>query len=141
MRQSTSRPIRLAIALAATSTLALTACGDDDGGEGGGGGASAESFCDEIAALGETGDDATDEQILESLRSVADVTPDEISDEMGQLVDAFEQLQSFDPETASEEEMGRFVEMAGELDAASASIEEFAVENCPDLPADVFGTD
>ena len=143
MRHSTSRPIRLAIALAVGGTLALTACGDDDEGRGGGdgGGGSTESFCDELAALEERGDDPSFEQVLESLRSLADVTPDEVSDEMGQLVDAFEQLQSFDAESASDEEMARFAAMADELDEASATIEEFAVANCPGLPDDVFGTE
>ena len=141
MRHSTSRPIRLAIALAVGGALALTACGDDDEGGGGGGGGSTESFCDELAALEERGEDPTYEQVLESLRSLADVTPDEVSGEMDQLVDAFEQLQSFDAESASDEELARFAAMAEELDEASATIEEFAVANCPGLPDDVFGTE
>jgi hypothetical protein len=56
------------------------------------------------------------------------------------LVDAFEQLLSFDAEAASEEQMGEFLEIAAGVDEASTRVEEFAAENCPDLPADVFGT-
>ena len=60
---------------------------------------------------------------------------------MNELVDGFEQLQSFDAEAASEEEMGEFLAVAGSLDEASTAVEEFALENCPDLPADLFDTE
>ena len=127
--------------MAIGGTLALTACGGGDSGDDGGGssGRNTEAFCDEIVALAESADDATSDQLLASTRAVADVAPDEISDEMDQLVDGFEQLQAFDPRTASDEEMGRFVAMADELEVASAAIEDFATEHCSDLPADLFG--
>jgi hypothetical protein len=60
---------------------------------------------------------------------------------MNQLVEAFEQLQAFDPEAASEEEMADFLTLADGLDEASTAVEEFALENCPDLPADLFETE
>jgi hypothetical protein len=69
---------------------------------------------------------------------VADVAPDEIADEMNKLVDGLEQLQTFDPEAATEEEMTDFLAFTEDLGAAGAAVEEFALENCPDLPADLF---
>ena len=83
----------------------------------------------------------TEEENLAALQSLADAAPSEISDEMNELVDGFEQLQSFDPEAASDEEMTEFLAIAGSLDEASTAIEEFALENCPDLPADLFATE
>ncbi len=135
MRRRRSRATRLA--LAASTTLALAACGSDDGG---GGGGSTEAFCDEIEALAATGDDMSDAENLAALQSVADAAPGEIADDMDELVEALERLQSFDPEAASEEEMADFLDLAADLDEPSARIEEFAMENCPDLPDDVFGS-
>ena len=134
MRRRRSRATTLA--LAASTTLALVACGSDDGG----GGGSTEAFCDEIEALAATGDDMSDAENLAALQSVADAAPGEIADDMDELVDAFERLQSFDPEAASEEEMADFMDLAADLDEPSARIEEFAMENCPDLPDDFFGS-
>jgi len=87
-----------------------------------------------MSAIAESGDDTTEEQDLAALQAVADVAPSEISDEMDQLLDVYEQLQAFDPEASSEEEMGEFLAIVGQL-------EEFAMENCPDLPADFFSTE
>jgi hypothetical protein len=60
---------------------------------------------------------------------------------MDQLVAGLEQLLSFDPEASSEEEMNDFLAMADGLDEASTAVEEFALENCPGLPADLFATE
>jgi hypothetical protein len=60
---------------------------------------------------------------------------------MDQLVEAFEQLQSFDPEAATEDEIAEFVAIAEGLDEAGATVEDFTRDNCPDLPADFFGTE
>jgi hypothetical protein len=133
MRRRSHRPW---LALAAGAVLTLAACGSDDGGAGGSTGA----FCDEMASLAASGDDTSDAENLAALQSVADAAPSEISDEMDQLVDAFEKLQSFDPEAASEEEMADFMALASDLDEPSARIEEYAKENCPDLPDDFFGS-
>jgi hypothetical protein len=143
MRQRTTRPIRLATGLIAAAALALTACGSDgDGGSGGDSGdGSTEAFCDEIQTLAESSDETTEAEDLAALQSVADVAPDEISDEMNELVDGLEQLQGFDPEAATEEEMTEFLAFADDLAAAGAAVEEFALENCPDLPADLFATE
>ncbi len=132
MRQRTSRPTRRAIAVAATTTLALAACGSDGGG-------STDAFCEEIVALDESDADTTEEQNLAALQALAAAAPGDISDEMNQLVDAFEQVQAFDAESASEDEMTDFLALAGSIDEASTAVEEFAAENCPDLPADFFG--
>jgi hypothetical protein len=50
-------------------------------------------------------------------------------------------LQAFDPEASSEEEMGEFLAIVGQLDEPATKVEEFAMENCPDLPADFFSTE
>lgn len=137
MRATTSRPTRFVLCLGAAAALGLAACGSDDGG----GGGSDEAFCERIQAVAESTDETTEAEDLEALRSVADAAPDEISDEMDQLVDAFEQLQSFDPEAASEEEMTDFLALADGLDEASTTVEEYALANCPDIPEDVFATE
>jgi hypothetical protein len=138
MYSRTPRPTRLVLALAAGGALVLGACGSD--GDGGGGG-STEAFCEQITQLAESSDDTTDEQNLAALQGVADAAPSEISDEMDELVSAFEELQSFDPEAASEEQLAEFLEIANGLDEASSTIEAFALENCPDIPTDLFETE
>ncbi|MGE5211679.1 MAG: hypothetical protein ACM3MM_10455 [Acidobacteriota bacterium] len=138
MRQRTPRPIRLATGLIAAAALAMAACGSDgDAGEDGGGDGD-EAFCTEIQALAESNEETTEAEDLAALQAVADVAPDEIADEMNQLVDGLEQLQTFDPEAATEEEMTEFLAFTDDLGAAGAAVEEFALENCPDLPADLF---
>jgi hypothetical protein len=142
MRQRTPRPIRLATGLIAAAALAMAACGsdgdagEDGGGDGGGGGN--EAFCTEIQALAESTEETTEAEDRAALQAVADVAPDEIADEMNKLVDGLEQLQTFDPEAATEEEMTDFLAFTEDLGAAGAAVEEFALENCPDLPADLF---
>ncbi len=134
MGRETSRRRRPTIALVALGALALTACGSDDSAAG-----STEAFCDGINTLADSGD-ATDEgQDLATFRSIAEVAPEEISDEMDQLVEAFERLQTFDPQTATEDEMAEFLTLAEGLDGASTTVEEFARDNCPDLPTGFFG--
>jgi hypothetical protein len=138
MRRRAPRPIRLAVGLAAVSALTLASCGSDGDGDA----SSTEAFCEMITALSDSGDDTTDDEgLLAEFRSIADVAPEEISDEMDQLVEAFEQLQSFDPEAATEDEIAEFVAIAEGLDEAGATVEEFTRDNCPDLPADFFGTE
>jgi hypothetical protein len=138
MHPRTPPSIRRATGLIAATALVMAACGSDsDGGGGDGTGA----FCEEIQALAESSDDTSEAESLAALQSVADAAPDEISSEMNQLVAGFEQLLSFDPEAASEEEMTDFLAMADGLDEASTAVEEYALANCPDLPADVFATE
>ncbi len=147
MRSGTSRPIRLAVAVAAAGMLTLTACGSDSGGSessGGGessGSGSTDAFCEELGTLAESDADTTPEQDLADIRAVAAVAPDEISDEMTLLVDGFEKLQAFDAAAASEEEQSDFLALAAAFEEASTKIEAFTMENCPDLPADFFSTE
>ena len=139
MRARTSRSTRLAICLGTAAALTLVACGDDDGGSAGGG--DTDTFCEEIEALAGSTAETTEEEDLAALRSVADAAPDEIADDIDLLVDAFEQLQAFDPEAATEEEMADFLALADSLDEAGTAIEEYALANCPDIPADLFSTE
>jgi len=127
------------IALTATAAFALAACGSD--GDSSGGGGSTDAFCEEMGVLAESGTDTTEAEDLAALQAVASAAPSEISDEVNQLVDAFQQLQAFDPESASEDEMADFLELASSIDEAGAAVEDFAKENCPDLPADFFSTE
>jgi hypothetical protein len=137
MQRSTSRPIRIALALA--GALALGACSSDGGDSSDGDGSgSTETFCEEIATLADFDEDSTEEEDFAAIRAIADVAPDEISDEMDLLVDVFDEFQSFDPATSSEEELAEFLELADTIDEAGTSVEEFTVENCPDLPDGVF---
>jgi len=132
MRRRTSRPIRLAIGLTTCATLALAACGGDSG-EG-----STEAFCDDLLAINEAGDDISDEEGLALLQSAADSAPSEISSEMDGFVEMFEQLLAFDVAAATDEEMAEFTNSAPDFEESNTKIEEFATENCPDLPADFF---
>jgi hypothetical protein len=127
----------MAFCVAAAGALIVSACGGDDDD---GGGGNADAFCEEIAKLAESGGDTTEEEDLAALQAVADAAPSEISDEMEELLDGFEQLQAFDPETSSEDEVADFLAIADSLDQAGIAVEEYAVENCPDLPADLFST-
>jgi len=125
----------MALCVAAAGALSVAACGGDDDG-----GGSTDAFCAEIAKLADSGSDTTEEEDLAALQAVAEAAPDEISDEMNELLDGFEQLQAFDPETSSEDEIADFLALADSLDQAGIAVEEFATENCPDLPADLFST-
>ena len=100
----------------------------------------ADAFCQQLPALADFDVDTTEAEDLAALQQVADAAPSEISDEMDLLVEAFERLRTFDSETASEEELADFPEFAEGLDGASTTVEEFAGENCPDLPPDFFST-
>jgi hypothetical protein len=140
MRQRTTRPIRRASGLIAAAALAMAACGSD-GDAGGGGDGGTGTFCEEIQALAESSDNTSEDESLAALQSVADAAPAEISSEMDQLIAGFELLLSFDPEAATEEEMSDFLAMADEIGEASTTVEEYALESCPDLPADVFATE
>jgi len=136
MRQRTPPPIRLAIGLATCATLAFAACGgDSDGGSDGG---STEAFCDDLLAINEASDDISDEDGLALLQSAADSAPSEISSEMDGFVEMFEQLLAFDAAAATDEELAEFTASAPDFEESTTKIEEFATENCPDLPADFF---
>lgn len=133
MTTPTSRPIRLLAGIAACTGLALAACGSDD--EGGGG--STEAFCNEIETFAQTPDNGDDANTA-ALQSLADTAPTEISGDMDILLEVFRDLQDLDLESASEDAIADLESRAAELDEASANIETFAQENCPDLPADIF---
>jgi len=124
--------MRLVVCIAAGGALTFAACG---GGDGGG---DTEAFCEEIVRVSESGTDTTAAEDLAALQALADVAPSEISDQMDELVSVFEQVQSFDAEAASEEEMLDFMELAGSIEETGVEVEEFALENCPDLPDDIF---
>ena len=122
-----STPIRYgSVLLAAGALIAATACGGDDDGESSGG--STEEFCDDFAALADT--DAEPEQ----LRSLADSAPSEVSDAMNRFVEIADQMDAFDEENASEEDLDGFFSLLTDLEESSTEIEAFLVDNCPDLP-------
>ena len=132
MRRRTSPPIRLAIGLTTCATLALAACGGDSGGR------STDAFCDDLLAINEADDDISDEDGLALLQSAADSAPSEISSEMDGFVEMFEQLLAFDAAAATDEELAEFTANAPDFEESTTKIEEFATDNCPDLPADFF---
>lgn len=143
MRQRTTRPIRRATGLIAAAAMAVAACGSDGdtGGGDGGEGGDVDAFCEEIQSLAESSEETSEAESLAALQSVADAAPDDIAGEMDELVAGFELLRTFDPEAASEEEMTDFLAIADGLDEAGTADEEFALENCPELPSDVFSTE
>jgi hypothetical protein len=123
-----------ACCIAAGAALASSACGGD------GGGGDLEAFCEQIEILAEPGTDTTEAENLAALRAVSAVAPSEVSDQMNELVRVFEQVQSFDPETATENEMIDFLSLADGVEQAGADVEAYAIENCPGLPAGIFST-
>jgi hypothetical protein len=135
MRRQTSRPIRLALGLAACTTLALAACGGDSDGDSEGG---TEAFCADLLALNEAPDDISDDEGVALLQTAADSAPDEISSEMNEFVDQFERLLAFDEAAATDEELAEFAASMANFDESTTKIEEFAKANCPDLPDDFF---
>jgi hypothetical protein len=135
MHRSSARPIRLAVALAAGAALALTACGDDDDSSGG---ASTEAFCEEIEAFA-TSVNESDDTFLADFERVADAAPDEISDEVNQMLEAFESLEALPDEPESEEQMAEMMELLEAIEEPADAVEAFGLENCPDLPPSIFG--
>jgi hypothetical protein len=146
MRSRSPRPTRILIALTACGSLALAACGSDGGGDdsdGGdsGGGDNAEAFCAALFESTESDLDTTDEEDLEMLRSIAASAPSEVSDAMDTMVDAFEQLLDLDFENATEEQLAEFEALLPSFEEATAEVESYARDNCPDLPDDFFSTE
>lgn len=133
MRRST-RPIRLAVALAAGSTLILAACGDDDSS----GGGNIDAFCDELETFAASGPESDDTFVADFTR-LTDTAPSEISDEMNEMLEAFESLDALPDEPESDEQMAEMLELLEVIEGPADAVEEFAEANCPDLPASVFG--
>jgi hypothetical protein len=134
---SRSTLVRSGSALLAIGALvAATACGGGDDGDGSSGG-STEAFCDEFAALADTDAEAAADPDL--LRNIADAAPDEISGAMDRFVEIAEELETFDEEEASEEDVDGFFTMLEDLEESSTEIEQFLVDNCPDLPPGIVG--
>jgi hypothetical protein len=94
-----------------------------------------------LAESAESDLDTTEEEDLAQIRAIADSAPGEISDAMDTLVDAFEQLQDFDFENATEEQMEEFGELLPAFEEATTAVESYARDNCPDLPDDFFSTE
>jgi hypothetical protein len=140
MRSRAARSSRILVALAACGSLALTACGSDGDGDSGGGD-DVEAFCAALAESVESDVETTAEEDLEQLQAIADSAPGEVSDAMDTVVDIFEQLQGIDFETATEDELAEFEELLPTFEEATADVEDYARDNCPDLPDDFFSTE
>jgi hypothetical protein len=137
MRSRVPRPPRILIGLASCVALALAACGSD----GDSGGDDVEAFCDALAETTESDPDTTAAGDLEQLQAIADAAPSEVSDAMDTLVDIFEQLDAVDFENATEDELAEFEALLPTFEDATAEVESYARDNCPDLPDDFFSTE
>ena len=137
MRRSTIRPIRLTVVFLLGGAMALAACGDDDGG----GGGSTEAFCSELESFAASADASgeADDSFVSDFRTLAESAPDEISDEINEMLAAFESLDELPDEPETEEQMEQMMDLLSSIEEPSAAVEEFATANCPDLPASVFG--
>jgi len=131
------------IGLTACGSLALAACGSDgdSGGGDSGGGDDVEAFCAALFESTESDLDTTDEEDLEIIRSIAASAPSEVSDAMDTMVDTFEQLLDFDFENATEDQVAEFEALLPSFEEATAEVESYARDNCPDLPDDFFSTE
>jgi len=106
------------LVIAPLMLLGLAACGDDDGGGGDSTGGSTESFCDgikDIAAQVEEFDAAGD-----------DASPEEVLDQVGQLV---ERMQALDPPAEIEDDWNQSMEVLdnladGDLEGAQETTDE-----------------
>jgi hypothetical protein len=117
--------------------MALTACGSDD--DSGSGGGSVDAFCDALETFADEPADAGDPTFVADFRALAETAPSEISDEINEMLSVFEQIDALPDEPGTEEEMNELLELASSIDEPGAAVEEFAMENCPDLSASVFG--
>lgn len=113
-------------------SLTLAACGSDDDS----GGGDIDAFCELVAT--ELPDDATDAEVLANIEAIAAVAPSEISDQVNELAGVFEELQAVDIESADEEAFADFEALLVRLDELGRPLEEWTVENCPDVPPGFF---
>ena len=104
-------------ALATTTVLAVSGCGDDDGG----GDGDLEAYCE----LSASQDDAVDLPSGEVLDEFVDTAPPEIRDDVETLVDAIRDIDSDNPE--------EFLVLLEDEDVVQAGerIDAFEAENCP----------
>jgi hypothetical protein len=93
----------LGLVAAVALTATLSACGGDDDSAGGGGGGSDKSYCDTVkdakAELDDVSDinaldQATFDNMTDTVRQVEESAPDDIKAEWGQLGDALEEFQT-----------------------------------------------
>jgi len=120
--------VRTLVAGALLGSLALAACGGDDDSASG----DTEEFCSQVAV--EVPDDATDAEVLANIEAIAAAAPSEIADDMNELATLFAQAQDIDLETADEQALADFEGIVARLGELGPSLEEWATENCPDLP-------
>ena len=98
------------LAVGAVTVLLTAGCGDDSGA-----GGDVAAYCDKSAEL-DAADGFPSDADLDEIKELA---PNEISDEVALLVDAFQ-----------EEGEAAFENAGEDFIAASAAIEEFEAENC-----------
>lgn len=116
------RPTRALIPLLVASSVLLFGCSDD------GGGGSEEAFCELLASDADLDIETPEGQ--EAFQEAMDAAPDEVSDDMEVLADAFEELSGVD-ENDPEALAAAFEVMADpEVMAAMSNIENFGVEKC-----------
>jgi hypothetical protein len=138
MRSTLLRPT----ALLATIALAASACGGSSDG-GSAGSAESDGFCEQIVALEAASEDVEgdniDEESIDALRSLLDSAPDEVRDDLGIMIDLFEQLADVDEnDPASAEEAFALLFDPAVL-AAGESLEAYGVSECGLPPSS--GTD
>ena len=115
MRSTWGLPGRVLVG--STALVALVAgCGDDDDSSG-----DVEAYCAAVAEI----DSSRDVPTVEQMEAIKDVAPDEISDDIDFVADAFiEGIENGNLEEVFEDE-----EVGARLEN---SIEPFEQENCPD---------
>ncbi len=125
---------RSLIALCTTGLLLFTACGDDNSS------GSAEEFCSVLVETQDIEFEGADDagEVVSDLQRLVDAAPSEIKDDVKLVVDAFTALSEIDPLEASPEEVAELDEQFAGTEAAGDRIEAWALENCENLPEDVF---
>ena len=134
--------MRKLIALGSSIVLcvALAACGGDDDDDAGGGGGGGADFCEQVRGFDEefAEAEATDEEAIDALRELADNAPDEISDDINDLLDLFDRIQEAgdDPE-----EIAELTEEAAGLEESAQRVMTYFEDECGiETESDTTGT-
>ena len=132
MTTRTSRTTLLMGAVAVAS-FSFTACG----GSGGGGGNSAadvETFCTRYEEFDNDTSLDDDDALLDALKEIQGLSPDEIADDFGAAIEAFEALSVFTEQLEAGEDVDEndpdLVAASEKLDTAGENVEEYVAANC-----------
>lgn len=115
--------------IAGLGALSLTACGGDNSG-------SASGFCDSIAKIEEDNVDPNDDfdGAMKALEDIKSNSPGELKDDLTTFIDVMTRLNDAGDDADFADFEGDFENMT----MAVERIQDYADENCEDLPEGIF---